>query len=283
MRLLIIRHADPEYADDSITAAGRAQAEALADRLRQAHRQARPRIAHIYSSPMGRARITAQITADALGLPVEVEAWTRELTHWSRGRDPTAPHARAGEGGPALWDTPGEQWRAQQGQQEDGSVENASSRSKTMAGVPESVQPEYQALQANSDAFLARHGYVRDSCGRYRVQASIASDHDGGGSSAVLPDRSAAVAVFCHGGFGLTWLAHLLQLPLMSFWCSFWLAPSSVTTVLFEQRSADFAVPRCLAMSDVGHLLAAGLPEAVPSRYERPDGRRPSGLKGNFY
>ena len=43
-------------------------------------------------------------------------------------------------------------------------------------------------------------------------------------------------------------------------WNSFWLAPTSVTTVLFDQRSPEWAVPRCLAVGDTSHLHKAGLP-----------------------
>ncbi|MCZ7545048.1 MAG: hypothetical protein M5R40_16680 [Anaerolineae bacterium] len=76
--------------------------------------------------------------------------------------------------------------------------------------------------------------------------------------------------MFCHQGFGLTWLAHLLDLPPPAVWTGFWLAPSSVTTVLFETRSADWATPRCLSVGDVSHLYAARLPV------------QPRGLRGNL-
>jgi probable phosphoglycerate mutase len=53
-------------------------------------------------------------------------------------------------------------------------------------------------------------------------------------------------------------------------WSGFWLPPSSVTTVLFEERSAEWAVPRCIGLGDVSHLHMAGL------------GVQPSGIKANF-
>ncbi|MGN6699643.1 MAG: histidine phosphatase family protein, partial [Thermomicrobiales bacterium] len=78
------------------------------------------------------------------------------------------------------------------------------------------------------------------------------------------------IAVFCHNGSAQTWLAHLLAIPLTLFWSSFWLAPSSVTTVLFDERSTDWAVPRCLSVGDLSHLYAAGLPA------------QPKGILANF-
>ena len=60
-------------------------------------------------------------------------------------------------------------------------------------------------------------------------------------------------------GFGLAWLAHLLEMPLPLLWAGFWLAPSSVTTILMETRSEQWAVPRRLSLGDVSHLYDAKL------------------------
>jgi probable phosphoglycerate mutase len=79
------------------------------------------------------------------------------------------------------------------------------------------------------------------------------------------------VAVFTHGGLGATWLAHLLEIPPPLAWAGFWLAPSSVTTVLLEERAELYATPRCLAVADTSHLYAADLPvrpRGIPANYD---------------
>src|SRR6478672_7216991 len=76
MRLYIIRHAEPDYPRDALTARGHAQARALARRLGEM------KIGRVYSSPMNRALETARYTAERLGLEVQVESWTRELEDW---------------------------------------------------------------------------------------------------------------------------------------------------------------------------------------------------------
>ena len=53
MKLLFVRHADPDYANDSLTPAGRLEAQALADRL--IHED----ITEFFVSPLGRAKETA--------------------------------------------------------------------------------------------------------------------------------------------------------------------------------------------------------------------------------
>ena len=61
MKLLIIRHGDPDYETDSLTQQGWREAELLADRLEKLPMDA------IYVSPLGRARDTAGVTLKRLG------------------------------------------------------------------------------------------------------------------------------------------------------------------------------------------------------------------------
>ena len=76
----------------------------------------------------------------------------------------------------------------------------------------------------------------------------------------ILKPNERKIAVFCHMGFGLAWLAHLLEMPLPLLWSGLWLAPSSVTTILMDTRSEQWAVPRCLGIGDVSHLYNINLP-----------------------
>lgn len=221
MRLYLIRHADPDYPNNTITADGHLEAQALAPRL-AAHG-----LDLIYASPLPRAQITAQYTADLLGLPIHTEAWTEELgwviEHESRGRI-------------SAWDIPGEVIRSQP----------SYTAHDTWHQMPHleqlAIREKYELIQHNSDAFLVQHGYQREGGCYRRIQ----------------PNRQ-RIAVFCHGGLGLAWLAHLLEIPLPLVWSGFWLPPSSVTTILFDERSEDYAIPRCIGVGDVSHLYAAGL------------------------
>jgi len=77
MKLLLIRHAEQASkvcnADVSLSAEGRKQAEALADRLSSYNIDA------LYSSPLLRARETAEAAAERLGIPVTVKSGLSEM------------------------------------------------------------------------------------------------------------------------------------------------------------------------------------------------------------
>lgn len=219
MRILIIRHADPDYPNDTITAAGHLEAKALAQMLK------REGIDRIYSSPVNRAVHTMQYTAELLGIEPVIEPWTRELS--------LNPYMLEGSE-IAAWNIPGETVR---------SIQPYPGHEIWRETPPyRDYAQSYDKLKADSDVFFMRHGYVRED-GRYRI---------------VLPNRE-TIAVFCHHGFGTTWLAHLLEIPLPLAWSGFWLPPSSVTTILFEERSQEWAVPRCIGLGSISHLHEAGL------------------------
>lgn len=273
MRILLIRHADPEYVTDNITWQGRREASALARYLASDDCESRPTL--LYTSPKGRAKATARFAERALGLDAEVEPWTKELSHWPRlsgGDGPGAmKDARPGEGGLALWDTAAEE-KSVRAAAATGCTERQFSDLPALAPVAE----EYGELRACSDMFLARHGYVRDESGaaRYRI---VDRNRD-------------VIALFAHGGFGLTWLAILTGLPLMQVYTSFYLAPSSITTILFDERSSDWACPRILETSALPHLFKENIAlkaskYEMPNKYKHIPGsrKRISGIKSNFY
>lgn len=73
MRLLIVRHADPDYSIDSLTPAGWEEAKLLADRL------APIPVAAYYVSPLGRAKDAASLTLKKACRTAETCSWLREF------------------------------------------------------------------------------------------------------------------------------------------------------------------------------------------------------------
>jgi probable phosphoglycerate mutase len=198
----------------------------------------RERITSVVSSPLGRARATASYTERELGLHATIEDWMAELSSLWVDVKPWGPLAG--------WDVPGEVIRRRRC--EPGTTWHG----EVPFDLPAFAEAS-ERVARGSDAFLARIGYRRD--GHCYV--------------AERPHRE-RIAVFCHGGLGLTWLSHLLDLPTPHVWAGFFLPPSSVTTILFDERTKGRATPRVIGMGDVSHLYVAGLPT------------QPAGIKANF-
>ena len=73
MRILIIRHGDPDYEHDSLTPKGWREAELLSDRI------CKMDIKAFYVSPLGRAKDTASCTLKKIGRTATEYPWLREF------------------------------------------------------------------------------------------------------------------------------------------------------------------------------------------------------------
>jgi probable phosphoglycerate mutase len=238
MRLYLIRHADPDYENDTITPAGHLEAAALAKRMKSIG------LDRIYASPLGRAKATAKYTADALDMHPTIEEWTCEVAgcHYNDtlGEKPL--------GKIAVWDTPGETIRAKSPWPTERTWEQIDPECAPL------VREKFDTIRKCSDAFLSRHGYERQD-GRFRIRAA----------------NRERIAIFCHNGTISFLLAQLLEIPLSLVWSGFWHAPTAVTTILFEERSNDWAIPRAISVADTSHLYAAGLqirPRGISANWE---------------
>lgn len=224
MLLYIIRHGEPIYGPDTLTPRGQAQAQALSKRF------ALHGLDRIYSSPMGRARETAQPTAELLGLPVEILPWTREI--WPEFALPQPDGALR-----FAMEMPGALYRSE----ENRTAGDAWAQLPCLSSIE--AQKNYDKLVASSDEFLKSLGYQRED-GIYRI----------------LRANEERVAVFCHAGFSLTWLPHLLAIPVHLFWAAFDITHSGVTLLRFDNDPSGFTAPKCLMLSDMSHIYKENLP-----------------------
>ena len=118
MKLLIIRHGDPNYAIDSLTPTGWEEAALVAERI------AKLDVKAFYVSPMGRAQATASETLKKMNRSAQTLPWLREFSAGVRRAD--IP------GISGAWD-----WLPRTGQQSPGSLTGSSGwrRSLSVWGV----------------------------------------------------------------------------------------------------------------------------------------------------
>lgn len=140
MRLIFIRHAEPDYEHDSLTEKGWREAKLLAVRTKSWQ------VDDFYVSPLGRAQDTASFTLKAHGKTAEVMDWLHEF----QGALPD------GTGGTRLcWDLMPDAWTAQPELLQPTGWENA----PILQGT--NVKAEYDRVTAGLDALLASYGYTR--------------------------------------------------------------------------------------------------------------------------
>ncbi len=224
MRILMIRHGDPDYTRDSLTVRGRHEAELLACRL--VHEP----IDAIWCSTMGRARETCAPTAQALRLVPHCRDWLREIPYpVSFEEYPNRPY---------WFSFPPHTWENLPG------FDHAEDWKKLPMFAESGVVPYVENVCRQFDALLSCYGYIRH--GHYFE---------------LLPGRrDVCLAFFCHQGLLTALTAHLCGVPMPMLWNLTMAPTSSVTTFVMDRIRPDepVAVPRMISFGDTGHLYAGG-------------------------
>jgi probable phosphoglycerate mutase len=232
MRILIVRHGDPDYANDTLTEKGHREAKLLAEKLKK------EKIDFIYSSPLGRARHTCDYTARALGKESEVveKEWLKEF-----GCPLTLPSGRERD---IPWDMLPEEWASDMRFYDH----------KTWYDHPtyktSKVKEQYLSVTKHLDELVKKHGYTRDG-DIYRVEKR----------------NRDTIAIFCHFGTEGVLLSRLCNVSPISIWHNFVAVPSSLTTVYTEERREGKAIFRCAGFGDIGHLYEGGETPSFSARF----------------
>lgn len=231
MRLIIIRHGDPDYERDSLTEKGWREAELLSERISKLE------LRDIYVSPLGRAKDTASFTLRKMNRTAVEYDWLREFPPQIRRPDVKDRKILS-------WDWLPEDWTA------DARYFDMHMWCETEIMREGRVGEAYRYVTENFDALLAEHGYVRE--GRmYRAER---------------PNRD-TLAFFCHFGLECVLLSHLMNVSPMVLWHGVCVAPTGVTTVYTEERRPGRVSFRAAGIGDTSHLYAAGEEPAFSARF----------------
>lgn len=221
MLLYIIRHGDPDYSTDTLTERGKIQAEAVGKRIADSG------INRIFSSPMGRAKETAEPACRLLGLPCSIEEWTHEI-----GDERLTPFPDGIRKSISVIQNT--YYR------ENGNINLGYNDTFDCAGINQSdMKSAVKFIEENGNNFLERLGYKEEN-GVYRI----------------LHRNEEKVALFCHAAFSRAWLSILLHIPLHIMWSSFSYTHTGVTVIEFKNNKNGITAPKCLCFSDMSHLYA---------------------------
>lgn len=237
MRILFVRHAEPDYTTDSLTEKGKREAKFLAERAKDWNVQ------DVYVSCLGRARETAKSIEGALGKEATVLNWLQEF------RGVISSEYSTEEGLP--WDFIPREWTRRQELFDREKWYDARMMEKTddAPGVKEIYLETCEKL----DELLAGYGYVREN-GYYCVQEK----------------KDITIVLVCHMGITFAMLSHLLGIAFPPFIHGCFLPTSSVTAVCAEEREEGYTFFRCQGMGDVWHLHKNKEPVSAAGYFAEP-------------
>lgn len=219
MRIVFVRHGEPDYDNDCLTPAGRVQAIAAAERLKEEG------IEEIWSSPLGRAYETALAASKALALPVRTLDFMKEIRWGSRDSSPLFA-----EGHP--WNLADELARRGIDLTRNDWREHPFFRNNL---VTDSVD----LVEAGIDRWLESLGYVREGF-YYRCTRP--------------DDTQRTVALFSHGGSSCAAMGHILNLPFPYTCALLHLEFTGITILRMDRHPGIKALP-CLELGNDGRHI----------------------------
>lgn len=258
MRLLFIRHAEPDYSTDSLTEKGFREAALLA--------KAAPslRMGHCFVSPLGRAQKTAEECLKAAGKTALTLPWLEEFNAPIDLN--TAPELAAAY--PGVKPEPADTGRILTPAAGDaGVIAPAAAPGRYRLRIPWDIGPKYyvshpeladpvlwreseiyrhslipvryEEIAHEFDSLLASYGYVHEN-GLYRV----------------TQENRETLTFFCHLGITCVLLSILWNMSPFVLWQSLVMLPSTVTELISEEREQGAAFFRAQRIGDQSHLFA---------------------------
>ena len=220
MKLIFIRHGDPNYKLDTLTEKGWKEAELLSKRV------AKWDVKQFYCSSMGRAQDTAGVTLKKIGREAITYDWLREFI---------VPIQEPVYGGDHIpWDLLPGYWTKEPLLYDKDEWVNAPVM-KTG-----DVANEYQKVCTGIDTLIEEHGYKREGS----IYRAVHRNED-------------TIVFFCHLGVTFLMMSHLLGISAPCIWQGFFVAPTSVTVLQTEERREGEVCFRCQMFGDVSHLYVA--------------------------
>ena len=231
MRLLFIRHADPDYENDSLTETGKLEATALAEYLKN------EKIDAIYVSPLGRAILTLKPYLKYKDNTVEPV-----ILDWLREFDAYTPH----DSTKRAWDFL------------PSTLEEANDDAYSLNGYINAISAyknsdfleKYNNVCNELDKILMSNGYQREKH-HYKV----------------ISENQKTIAFFCHFGIEAMILSHIINSSPITMCQYFCAAPSSITTLYSEERRKGISQFRIASFGDTSHLALKGLKPSFSARF----------------
>lgn len=220
MRIVVVRHGEPNYEKDCLTAVGQEQARAAAQRLLSEG------IEEVYSSPMGRARQTAQAFCELTNTQAKILDFMHEIRWGSANGEPIFA-----DGHP--WSIADEMMRRREDLSDPGWKTHPVFFGNNLA------VGETEKVARGTDDWLRSLGYEREGL-YYRC---VDGERAGG-----------TVALFCHGGSSTAMFAHLLNQTFPYLCAAIHMDFTGITILRFDSRVGSLSLPILELVNDARHI-----------------------------
>ncbi len=242
MKLVFIRHAEPDYVVDGLTEKGKVEAKLLAERLKDFHMD------EIYVSNLGRAKDTVAPYLALTGRSATELEWLKEFP-------PRIHRPDRDLNDPSIaWDWMPKDWTCHP------EFYDYNTWTKNPIMAEGKVGDEYARVTGLFDEFLRAHGYQKE-----------------GNLFRVTKANNDTIAFFCHFGLTAVLLSYLWSISPMILWHGMVAPPSSVSVIATEERQQGYAAFRMNLFGDTQHLEINGEPRSFAARfcecYDNPDER----------
>jgi len=236
MRLIFIRHAEPDYPNNSLTEKGFREAELLSERV--CHWP----VDRFYSSPLARAVLTAKPSLKKMSRELTKVEWMKEFSYMIT--DPVTGKVHV------PWDFMPSYWTNQEQIYRPFDWYEAPVFSEAQ-GYVEAVY----AMRSGLDSILAEYGYTRTGAMYTRDDALTNNDDN------------TTLVFFGHLGANLEAIGYLLGISPTVLQQTIYLAPTSVSILNMEKRMPSQAMLRAQVLGDVSHLITADEPVSASGAF----------------
>ena len=230
MKLIFIRHGEPNYETGCLTKQGVLEAEALTKVIDNM------KIDNIYVSPLLRAEQTCSIAIKNTNHKPITLPYLEEFVHKM-----DVPYKSDKM---ITWDLPPRFLTTQK------DLYNYDTFLDNKYLKTGDIKAHYNNVINSFDNLLKEHGYNRVD---YYYE--------------VINENEKTLVFFCHFGVICVILSHLLNLPYVILTHAFCALPSSITEVVTEEREKGIAQFRCIRFGDLSHLKLANIKESFHARF----------------
>jgi probable phosphoglycerate mutase len=236
MKIILIRHGDPNYEKDCLTELGHKQVKVAAQRL------LKEGIDEVYCSPLGRARQTAQAFLDASGIDhMTILDFMQEIRFGVEG---------------ALYDNRWNPWLGAAALVKKGKDLQSDDWREFPVFKDNFATVDADKIAVEADKWLETLGYVRE--GAYYRCVGVGSEggaESGGSAGSGGAAREKTIAIFCHGGSSSAFMARVLNQS-FAYMCGVLLRfPHTTINVLkFADKPGELVLPVIELLNDARHL-----------------------------